>query len=150
MIGAVIRGERGPLTTDEVAHLGYLLEDATDEPQSERGGGSGGSRVPHPTWEDIERRSLFCPYLRRAVPYIQGVQELNQNDLILEFMLNALRLHRPISLTLFEDRTGLSSSVLDRALGLAEEKGLLEVKDFSIETTTLGKQHLNELLLIFS
>jgi putative oxygen-independent coproporphyrinogen III oxidase len=89
-------------------------------------------------------------YLDPGTTYIQGKNELNESDLILEFMLNALRLHEPINLDLFTSRTGISSSALDSFLVASKEKGLLTYKDNAIETTPLGKQHLNELLLIFS
>jgi coproporphyrinogen III oxidase-like Fe-S oxidoreductase len=64
--------------------------------------------------------------------------------------LNALRLVEPIQLSLFTQRTGISTAVLDSSLAAAQEKGLLVVSGECIETTPLGKQHLNELLLIFS
>jgi putative oxygen-independent coproporphyrinogen III oxidase len=89
-------------------------------------------------------------YLDPCASYVQGKNELNESDLILEFMLNALRLHEPINLDLFTSRTGISSSALEAFLAVAKEKGLLTCKDNAIETTPLGKQHLNELLLIFS
>jgi putative oxygen-independent coproporphyrinogen III oxidase len=89
-------------------------------------------------------------YLDRGVAYIQGTQELKESDLVLEFMLNALRLVEPIQLSLFTQRTGISTAVLDSSLAAAQEKGLLVVSGECIETTPLGKQHLNELLLIFS
>ena len=89
-------------------------------------------------------------YLDPASAYIQGTQELKESDLVLEFMLNALRLHQPIHFDLFTQRTGIPSAVLNSPMAEAQEKGLLTVKNSMIETTPLGKQHLNELLLIFS
>ncbi len=89
-------------------------------------------------------------YLDSSVDFIQGQQVLNKNDLIVEFMLNALRLYESTELKLFSDRTGISVRDIDHLLVKAQEKGLLNITDNAIETTDLGKQHLNELLLIFS
>ncbi len=88
-------------------------------------------------------------YLDSSVDFIQGKQVLNKNDLIVEFMLNALRLYESIELKLMSERTGISMGEIDHLLVKAQEKGLLKVADNKIETTSLGKQHLNELLLIF-
>ncbi len=89
-------------------------------------------------------------YLEASDSFVQGSQMLNQSDFILEFMLNALRLYQPISLELFEERTRISPSELNSKLEQAQEKALLTLTEGVIETTPLGKQHLNELLLIFS
>lgn len=89
-------------------------------------------------------------YLDSSVDFIQGQQVLNKNDLIVEFMLNALRLYESTELKLLSDRTGISVRDIDHLLAKAQEKGLLNITDNAIETTDLGKQHLNELLLIFS
>lgn len=88
-------------------------------------------------------------YLDRSVDFIQGQQTLGKNDLIVEFMLNALRLYKSIDLKLFTERTKISVDQINHLLNKAQEKGLLKIDGNIIETTTLGKQHLNELLLIF-
>lgn len=89
-------------------------------------------------------------YLESSIDFIQGRQVLNKNDLIVEFMLNALRLYESTELKLLSERTGISASDIDHLLVKAQEKGLLKITDNTIETTSLGKHHLNELLLIFS
>ena len=81
------------------------------------------------TWKTRHPKS----YLDPETAYIQGTQELKESDLILEFMINALRLYQPIELELLTKRTGISSSVLASPLALAEEKGLLSVRDSVIE-----------------
>ncbi|MBX9585692.1 MAG: radical SAM family heme chaperone HemW [Gammaproteobacteria bacterium] len=89
-------------------------------------------------------------YLDSSIDFIQGRQVLNKNDLIVEFMLNALRLYESTDLKLLSERTGISASDIGHLLVKAQEKGLLKITDNTIETTLLGKHHLNELLLIFS
>lgn len=89
-------------------------------------------------------------YLDSSIDFIQGRQLLNKNDLIVEFMLNALRLYESTELKLLSERTGISASDIGHLLVKAQEKGLLKITDNTIETTLLGKHHLNELLLIFS
>jgi len=89
-------------------------------------------------------------YLDATSPFVQGIQILKESDLVVEFILNALRLYEPIEFALFTERTALSSQVLDGPLAAAQEKGLLNVSPVAMETTPLGKLHLNELLLLFS
>lgn len=67
-----------------------------------------------------------------------------------EFMLNALRLYRPISHQLFTARTGLSPAVLQNKLKHAVELGLIEVTCAdTITATEKGRNFLNDLVEIF-
>ena len=89
-------------------------------------------------------------YQDPAIPYIQGSNTLQQNDLILEFMLNALRLYETISFELFTSTTGLQKAAIESQLNSAIERGLMTASSKGFSTTPLGKMHLNELLIIFS
>ena len=66
-----------------------------------------------------------------------------------EFMLNALRLYRPIKHRLFYERTGITIDVIVNELQHAENLGLLKLQNDTIVTTTKGKNFLNDLLEIF-
>ncbi|MHB8551245.1 MAG: radical SAM family heme chaperone HemW, partial [Acidiferrobacterales bacterium] len=57
---------------------------------------------------------------------IGGEQRLSHADSAFEFMLNALRLQRGISESLFTERTGLPLSVVEPPLREAEERGLVQ------------------------
>lgn len=89
-------------------------------------------------------------YLDPNVPYIQGSKTLDNKDLVIEFMLNTLRLFETISIDLFTARTGLPITHIESQLNLAQEKGLMMKTSTGFATTPLGKLHLNELLLLFS
>ena len=74
---------------------------------------------------------------------------LSENDLIFEFMMNALRLNKGFNQSLFEQRTNLPISIIDKELSLAKDKKLLVQKNGRIKPTDLGQNFLNELLQIF-
>ncbi len=70
-------------------------------------------------------------------------------DLILEFMLNALRLTEGVSLDLFEERTGQSAESIGPILAKAQAKKLLHPSRKLIQPTSLGKRFLNDLVSLF-
>jgi oxygen-independent coproporphyrinogen-3 oxidase len=74
---------------------------------------------------------------------------LSENDLIFEFMMNALRLNKGFNQSLFEQRTNLPISIIDKELSLAKDKKLMVQKNGRIKPTDLGQNFLNELLQIF-
>jgi len=63
-----------------------------------------------------------------------------------EFMLNALRLVDGVPSTLFQERTGLPMSVIQKQLESAEQHGLLERDLKRIRPTEKGRRFLNDLL----
>lgn len=75
--------------------------------------------------------------------------QIEQKDLALEFMLNALRLKQGFHPELFERRTGLSLGEIESELKTAKNKGLLDVSDDLICPTHKGRRFLNELLALF-
>ena len=74
---------------------------------------------------------------------------LDERDLILEFMMNALRLHDGVNLATFEERTGLSSAVIEPYLVLAIQRGWLVRSSEAIQPTHQGQIFLNDLLQCF-
>ncbi|HEX4045170.1 MAG TPA: radical SAM family heme chaperone HemW [Gammaproteobacteria bacterium] len=79
---------------------------------------------------------------------------LTEADLIFEFMLNALRLTKGISTTIFMQRTGLARDCIQPMLAIAKKKGLLqEQEDVDAEehfcASALGQRFLNDLQSIF-
>jgi oxygen-independent coproporphyrinogen-3 oxidase len=77
---------------------------------------------------------------------ISSRNELNEYDVKLEFVLNALRLDRGFTTTGFSETTGLPFSCMQDTITAACENGLLLQDDETIRTTAKGQQHLNELL----
>ena len=75
----------------------------------------------------ISRRSCF----KNPRDYIKNTNNhkfyddeklLSENDLIFEFMMNALRLNKGFNQSLFEQRTNLPISIIDKELSLAKDK----------------------------
>ena len=99
----------------------------------------------------IERRwktRLPKDYLTASKPYLAGREVIESDQVGLECLMNALRLHDGISVELFQQRTGLDlqsvQGPLDKAIGM----GLLEQGD-QIKATERGRLYLNELLALF-
>jgi oxygen-independent coproporphyrinogen-3 oxidase len=102
----------------------------------------------------ISRRSCFKnprDYIKNANnhEFYDDEKLLSENDLIFEFMMNALRLNKGFNQSLFEQRTNLPISIIDKELSLAKDKKLMVQKNGRIKPTDLGQSFLNELLQIF-
>ncbi|MGK0297675.1 MAG: putative oxygen-independent coproporphyrinogen III oxidase [Gammaproteobacteria bacterium] len=74
---------------------------------------------------------------------------LTEQDVILEFMMNNLRLTKGFTTLLFEQRTGIKIHKIQEAIHVAENKGWLEREDMQIKPSSLGKNYLNDLLQCF-
>ncbi len=88
-------------------------------------------------------------YKTKSEHYVER-RELNKEDLILEFMMNALRLNEGFFIEEFEASTGLCISELDQRLETAFMKGLIQKNQQQIKPTDKGLRFLNDLLAIFS
>ena len=80
---------------------------------------------------------------------ITETRVLKQNELALEFVMNALRLIDGVPTHLFSDRTGLPLKTAERELLLAEDRGLIEWQLNELKPSSKGLRYLNELLEIF-
>ena len=79
-------------------------------------------------------------------PSVLGAR-LTDEDLLFEFMLNALRLNSGFDEAIFVARTGLPAARLFEASSRAGKKGLIERRDSGIwAPTELGSRFLNDLL----
>ncbi len=110
------------------------------------------SKISHSDLVEIERFSKPRhpkQYLSDHDLYVDR-RSLNKEDLILEFMMNALRLTDGFLVEEFETRTGLNISELDQSMNVALEKGLIEQLKNQIKPTEKGLMFLNDLLAIFS
>jgi len=96
------------------------------------------------------RRRQPGAYLDRAdAARISSETVLDEDDLLFEFMLNALRLKHGFDTSLFCDNTGLSLNLLLPGLELARDKGLIEFNGVKVIPTELGFSHLNDLQSLF-
>ncbi len=84
-----------------------------------------------------------------AEDFLDRERELSRADLILEFMMNGLRLVDGFPTALFDARTGLGLSELEPAIGEATSRGLLECSPSRIRPTPLGFRFLNDLVELF-
>lgn len=82
--------------------------------------------------------------------FIEAKKILTQKDLILEFMMNTLRLNKPIPVKLFASRTGLGIDAIKNNLSRAQKQGFIKWDDNKITVTTLGRKFLNKLLMTFA
>jgi coproporphyrinogen III oxidase-like Fe-S oxidoreductase len=80
---------------------------------------------------------------------VQQEAEITRGELGFEFMLNALRLTGGFEVNLFAERTGLALNAVERALNVAEAKGLLLRDHKTIRPSELGQRFLNDLQQIF-
>lgn len=76
-------------------------------------------------------------------------RNLENADLVFEFMLNSLRLSEGFESQLFVENTGLSLSDILPTLQLAAEKGLIQYDAVKICPTGLGFRFLNDLQTLF-
>ena len=74
---------------------------------------------------------------------------LSEQDCILEFMLNALRLQDGVPLSSFSARTGLAPDTIGAQVDAARSDGLLEQEPGLLQATEKGARYLNDLLQYF-
>ncbi|MEQ1815452.1 MAG: radical SAM family heme chaperone HemW [Nitrosomonas sp.] len=80
---------------------------------------------------------------------IQTQQILTPADRGFEFMMNALRLTGGFETAVFQERTGLPITAVQKQLDEAEQRGLLVHDHHRIKPTVLGRRFLNDLLQLF-
>lgn len=78
-----------------------------------------------------------------------GWQAIAADELVSEFMLNALRLHDGVTWALFEARTGLDYASIAPAVTKLVEQGLLVDSKDRLQPTLLGQRYLNQILREF-
>lgn len=88
-------------------------------------------------------------YLKIEKSFIDNERILQQQELPLEFMLNAMRLKNGVSEDLFFQTTGLLLSQVNHAIEKCIARGLIIKENKSIRPTKTGFQFLNEILSEF-
>jgi oxygen-independent coproporphyrinogen-3 oxidase len=76
-------------------------------------------------------------------------RELDEGDIVGEFMLNALRLNDGFQPGLFTARTGLEPTALEPQLGQLCEQGLLVRQERGVSATTHGRRFLDSVVAEF-
>ena len=90
-------------------------------------------------------------YLQRtaAGAPVQEEHAVSPKDLGFEFMMNALRLAEGFEVGLFDERTGLALTAVERPLREAMQRGLITRDHVRIAPTKRGQRFLNDLLQLF-
>lgn len=96
-------------------------------------------------WQVKNPRDYLDPKKNKTAQQVQ----VSPADLIFEFMLNALRLSEGVSLSLFEESTGLARTMIEPMLVRARNLQLLTEEPDFLKTTHLGKRFLNNLISLF-
>lgn len=97
------------------------------------------------------RHRMPVSYMHKAGAYDVIIQEkkLTRSDILLEFMMNTMRLTDGVPVSLFRERTGLPVSIAESGLREAEQRGLIAREIHKLGATELGRRYLNDLLQHF-
>lgn len=112
------------------------------------GAGAHGKITRADTQEIIRTSKRRSPkdYLNPEKSFIDNTRVVSNQDLPLEFMMNAMRLKQGVNLNSFYSRTGVMLSELDKAIEHCEQRGLIEVEQGEIRPSETGFVFLNEIL----
>jgi oxygen-independent coproporphyrinogen-3 oxidase len=77
------------------------------------------------------------------------IEQVTENEIVFEFMLNALRLTDGFELSLFEWRTGLKITVITKKLDYIQAKNWAYICKQRLVLTQQGKAFLNNVLQVF-
>jgi putative oxygen-independent coproporphyrinogen III oxidase len=88
-------------------------------------------------------------YLDPQKKFVAETKVISDEDVVFEFMMNALRLNAGVAVSTFSERTGLSVDVLKSVMIEARWKGLLVDDEDRLCATELGQRFLNDLVGMF-
>lgn len=112
-------------------------------------GAHGKITLPGPTQVmRTQKHRMPQTYLQAMDPCCES-KSLTQEDLIFEFMLNALRLEEPMSLSCFEQRTGLPKTTIQPKLAHALDQGWINLTQDVFQITSLGRNFTNDVQALF-
>ena len=161
---AIGAGAHGKVTIDDAAIKEWTAEKVSKEALKETVGESGiyrfsKSRLPKDYMgyqdetkqnETSEQNKIITMMLKTPTPpKMVGWQAIASDELVSEFMLNALRLHDGVAWSLFEARTGLSYDSIALEVNKLIKQGLLIDDNEHLQPTALGKRYLNQILREF-
>ena len=109
------------------------------------------TEISHPRVVRFSKQGNPKTYMAAAgtAEALVGEHVIEAREMIVEFMMNALRLKRGFPLSLFLSRTGLPITALEPMLREAAQRGFLLWEEDRIQPTDLGYQYLNELIYLF-
>jgi oxygen-independent coproporphyrinogen-3 oxidase len=86
--------------------------------------------------------------MARGQPLLED-RKVARSEIGFEFMLNTLRLSEGVPVSLFAERTGFPLTLVQKELGEAEARGLVEIDHMRVRPTPLGRRFLNDLQTLF-
>lgn len=104
------------------------------------------------TEHSIERRIRSrhpTQYMDPHHPFIQKTETLSKDAIPFEFMLNHLRLEEAVSTELFEARTRLAITHIEKQIQIGIRKNLLNHTKHALSLTPLGKRFRNDAISLF-
>ncbi|MFC3909691.1 radical SAM family heme chaperone HemW [Legionella dresdenensis] len=104
--------------------------------------------APHQIYRTRKQRQP-TDYLNPDKQIMAASELLSADSLPFEFMLNTTRLQQPIPLSLFTERTGLDSELLQPRLEKAASLGLITLNDKHWQVTEFGRRYTNNLQEMF-
>jgi len=115
------------------------------------GAGAHGKSTQADSNKIIRRWNTRIPadYLNSDKRFCAGEKTLSQEELPLEFMMNALRLRSGFNQETFARTTGMVYSVISHTVDQLCHQGLLSNNNKIVTTTDLGRRFLNEVLAKF-
>lgn len=101
--------------------------------------------------ERFVRHKIPISYMELAggAAVIKHHKKIDKDNLVLEFMINSLRLIDGVPIKLFSAYTGISTNYIKKELSTAKEKGWLNYDKERYRPTPNGIRYLNDLLCIF-
>ncbi|HNQ03271.1 MAG TPA: radical SAM family heme chaperone HemW [Thiobacillaceae bacterium] len=97
----------------------------------------------------LKHPRTYMETLERGGAPVSESRDLDRQDRVFEFMMNALRLNQGFELELFAARTGLGVNALYRGLAEAERRGLITRALHRVTPSPRGRRFLNDLLALF-
>lgn len=104
------------------------------------------SRLPK---DYVDYQDTTDSSVKQSAPKMVGWQEIDSDELVSEFMLNALRLHDGVAWSMFTARTGLSDDDIAVQVVQLITQGLLVDNTERLQPTLLGQRYLNQILRAF-
>ncbi len=74
---------------------------------------------------------------------------LATEEIVVEFMMNALRINDGFDLGLFSERTGVPAALIEPSVQEALQRGFIDVNGPRLRPSELGRRYLNELVFLF-
>ena len=157
---AIGAGAHGKVTIDNDANQELTAEKMSDEVLKNESGiyRFSKSRLPkdymgyqdEAKQNEINQNNQIVTIPKKLIPpKMVGWQAIASDELVSEFMLNALRLHDGVAWTLFEARTGRSYDSIALQVNKLIKQGLLIDDNEHLQPTALGKRYLNQILREF-